>query len=172
MNCIIDTVFPLVASIRVQFLKSSRWCLALSNQQSQTSMYSDYYHRSERKKRKYSYEKLKAVIIWAFLIITWHNQFNSKNSCRLIICRLINCFSSKTNHFHLCLIDFMMPELECELIFVIQSIINLRLMMEVTKTGPLSAPILSRTVQKSHFLSTTFPVDCVIRTTFNETIKE
>ncbi|TNN62292.1 Ufm1-specific protease 2 [Liparis tanakae] len=53
-----------------------------------------------------------------------------------------------------------------------QSIINLRLMMEATKTGPLSAPILSRTVQKSHFLSTTFPVDCVIRTTFNETIKD
>ncbi|XP_037328916.2 ufm1-specific protease 2 [Pungitius pungitius] len=52
------------------------------------------------------------------------------------------------------------------------SVINLRLMMEATKTGPLSAPILSRTVQKSLFLSTSFPVDCVVRTTVNETIKD
>ncbi|KAM7419322.1 hypothetical protein PAMA_016440 [Pampus argenteus] len=52
------------------------------------------------------------------------------------------------------------------------SVINLRLMMEVTKRGPVSAPILSRTVQKSHFLSTTLPMDCVIRTSCNDTMKE
>ncbi|XP_054460778.1 ufm1-specific protease 2 [Anoplopoma fimbria] len=52
------------------------------------------------------------------------------------------------------------------------SVINLRLMMEATKKGPLSAPILSKTVTKSHFLSTTLPVDCVVLTTFNETIKD
>uniref|UniRef100_UPI0037E86DCC ufm1-specific protease 2 isoform X1 n=1 Tax=Semicossyphus pulcher TaxID=241346 RepID=UPI0037E86DCC len=50
--------------------------------------------------------------------------------------------------------------------------INLHLMMEVTTKGPLSAPILSRTVQKSHFLSTTLPMDCVIRTTSKDTIKD
>ncbi|TKS68250.1 Ufm1-specific protease 2 [Collichthys lucidus] len=53
-----------------------------------------------------------------------------------------------------------------------QNVINLRLMMEVTKTGPVSAPILSKTVQKSHFLSTTLPIDCVIRTTCDDTIKD
>uniref|UniRef100_A0A8D0D7J2 Ufm1-specific protease 2 n=1 Tax=Sander lucioperca TaxID=283035 RepID=A0A8D0D7J2_SANLU len=53
-----------------------------------------------------------------------------------------------------------------------KSVINLRLMMEATKTGPLSAPILSKTVQKSHFLSTALPIDCVVRTTCNNTIKE
>ncbi|XP_041789637.1 ufm1-specific protease 2 [Chelmon rostratus] len=52
------------------------------------------------------------------------------------------------------------------------SIINLRLMMEATKPGPASAPILSRTVQKSHFLSATLPMDCVVRTTCNDTIKD
>uniref|UniRef100_A0A4W6C3P3 Ufm1-specific protease 2 n=1 Tax=Lates calcarifer TaxID=8187 RepID=A0A4W6C3P3_LATCA len=43
------------------------------------------------------------------------------------------------------------------------SVINLRLMMEVSRPGPLPAPILSKTVQKSHFLSTTLPMDCVVR---------
>ncbi|KAF3852352.1 hypothetical protein F7725_005707 [Dissostichus mawsoni] len=52
------------------------------------------------------------------------------------------------------------------------SVINLRLMMEATKTGPLSAPILRRTLQKSHFLSTTLPMDCVVRTTCSDTIKD
>ncbi|KAM7394322.1 hypothetical protein PAMP_021135 [Pampus punctatissimus] len=52
------------------------------------------------------------------------------------------------------------------------SVINFRLMMEVTKQGPVSAPILSRTVQKSHFLSTTLSMDCVIRTSCNDTMKE
>ncbi|KAI3353156.1 hypothetical protein L3Q82_019706, partial [Scortum barcoo] len=52
------------------------------------------------------------------------------------------------------------------------SVINLRLMMEVTKTGPLSAPVLSRTVQKSHFVSTTLPMDCVVRTTCDDKIKD
>ncbi|XP_029291641.1 ufm1-specific protease 2 [Cottoperca gobio] len=54
----------------------------------------------------------------------------------------------------------------------VASVINLRLMMEATKTGPLSAPILRRTVQKSHFLFTTLPMDCVVRTTCNDTIKD
>lgn len=62
--------------------------------------------------------------------------------------------------------------IECKFTLVIQSVINLRLMMEVTKAGPLSAPILSRKAQKSHFLSTTLPMDCVVRTTCNDTIKE
>lgn len=53
------------------------------------------------------------------------------------------------------------------------SVVNLRLLMEVTtKGGPLSAPVLSRTVQTSHFLSTTLPVDCVIRTTSMCTVKD
>ncbi|XP_070837166.1 ufm1-specific protease 2 [Chaetodon trifascialis] len=52
------------------------------------------------------------------------------------------------------------------------SVINLRLMMETTTTGPASAPILCRTVQKSHFLSTALPVDCVVRVTCNDTIKD
>lgn len=67
----------------------------------------------------------------------------------------------------LCVLD---PE--CKSTFVIQNVINLRLMMEVTKTGPVSAPILSRKIQKSHFLSTILPMDCVVRTTCNDTIKE
>ncbi|XP_049427150.1 ufm1-specific protease 2 [Epinephelus fuscoguttatus] len=52
------------------------------------------------------------------------------------------------------------------------SVINLRLMTEATRKGPLPAPILSRTVQKSHFLSTTLPMDCVVRTTSDDTIKD
>ncbi|XP_056227867.1 ufm1-specific protease 2 [Seriola aureovittata] len=52
------------------------------------------------------------------------------------------------------------------------SVINLNLMMEVTKPGPLSAPILSRTLQSSHFLSATLPMDCVVRTSCNDTIKD
>ncbi|XP_068178240.1 ufm1-specific protease 2 [Antennarius striatus] len=51
------------------------------------------------------------------------------------------------------------------------SVLNLSLMMEVTRPGPLPAPVLSRNVHKSHFLSTTLPIDCVIRTTCNNTIK-
>ncbi|KAM3623345.1 uncharacterized protein V6R79_009987 [Siganus canaliculatus] len=51
-------------------------------------------------------------------------------------------------------------------------VINLRLMMEVTRTDTFSAPVLSRTVQKSHFLSTTLPIDCAIRTTSNDTVKD
>uniref|UniRef100_A0A8D3A673 Ufm1-specific protease 2 n=1 Tax=Scophthalmus maximus TaxID=52904 RepID=A0A8D3A673_SCOMX len=52
------------------------------------------------------------------------------------------------------------------------SVISLHLMMEVTNIGPLSAPILSRTVQKSHFISTTLPMDCAVRTSGNDTIKD
>ncbi|XP_069023392.1 ufm1-specific protease 2 [Embiotoca jacksoni] len=52
------------------------------------------------------------------------------------------------------------------------SVINLRLMMEMTKPGPLSAPILNKTVHKSHFLSTALSMDCVVCTSFNDTIKD
>uniref|UniRef100_A0A665TA18 Ufm1-specific protease 2 n=1 Tax=Echeneis naucrates TaxID=173247 RepID=A0A665TA18_ECHNA len=52
------------------------------------------------------------------------------------------------------------------------SIIDLHLMMEVTKPGPLPAPILSRTVQSNHFLSTTLPVDCVVLTNCSDTVKD
>ncbi|KAF7666244.1 hypothetical protein LDENG_00112810 [Lucifuga dentata] len=51
------------------------------------------------------------------------------------------------------------------------NIINLRLMMEVTKPGPHPVPTLCRTVQKSHFLSATLPMDCVVRISCNDTIK-
>ncbi|XP_068616188.1 ufm1-specific protease 2-like, partial [Brachionichthys hirsutus] len=51
------------------------------------------------------------------------------------------------------------------------SVINLRLLMEGTKPGPLPAPVLSRNVHKSHFLATTLPMDCVICTTCDDTIK-
>uniref|UniRef100_A0A3Q2WM59 Ufm1-specific protease 2 n=2 Tax=Haplochromini TaxID=319058 RepID=A0A3Q2WM59_HAPBU len=44
----------------------------------------------------------------------------------------------------------------------VASVINLRLMTEVTKPGPLSAPILTKTVLKSHFVSVTLPLDCVL----------
>ncbi|XP_022064188.2 ufm1-specific protease 2 [Acanthochromis polyacanthus] len=52
------------------------------------------------------------------------------------------------------------------------SVINLGLMMEVTQPGPLSAPILSKTVQKSHFLTTTLPMDCVVCTSCGDAIKD
>lgn len=52
------------------------------------------------------------------------------------------------------------------------SVLNLRLMMEVTKTGPVSAPVLSRTAKKSHFLSTALHMDCAVRTNCNDTIKD
>ncbi|KAF6733510.1 Ufm1-specific protease 2 [Oryzias melastigma] len=52
------------------------------------------------------------------------------------------------------------------------SVISLRLMMEVTKPGPLSAPVISKTVQKSHFLSATLPLDCAVRTHSKDTIKD
>lgn len=51
------------------------------------------------------------------------------------------------------------------------NVINLHVMMEVSKPGPLSAPILSRTVQKSHFLSATLPMDCVVSTSCSDTIR-
>ncbi|MEQ2281923.1 Ufm1-specific protease 2 [Ameca splendens] len=43
-------------------------------------------------------------------------------------------------------------------------------MMEVTKPGPLTAPILTRTVQKSHFLRATLPMDCAVRSSCSDTI--
>ncbi|XP_054635615.1 ufm1-specific protease 2 [Dunckerocampus dactyliophorus] len=50
-------------------------------------------------------------------------------------------------------------------------VINLNLMMDVTKPGPLPAPVLCRTIQKSYFLSTTLPVDCVVCISSTDTIK-
>ncbi|XP_041641436.1 ufm1-specific protease 2 [Cheilinus undulatus] len=56
---------------------------------------------------------------------------------------------------------------------VVHRVINLRLMMEVTTNGgSLSAPIFSRTVKKSHFLSTTLPLDCVVCINSKDTIKD
>ncbi|XP_061586423.1 ufm1-specific protease 2 [Cololabis saira] len=52
------------------------------------------------------------------------------------------------------------------------SVVNLRLMMEVTKPGPLPAPILSKTLKKSHFLRATLPMDCVVRTSYNDTVRD
>ncbi|XP_076004319.1 ufm1-specific protease 2 [Genypterus blacodes] len=51
------------------------------------------------------------------------------------------------------------------------NVVNLRLMMEVTKPGPQPAPILCRTVQKSHFLSAALPMDCVVHAGSNDSIK-
>lgn len=50
-------------------------------------------------------------------------------------------------------------------------VINLRLMMEATKPGPLPPPIFCRTVQKSHFVSTTLSIDCVVCVSPRDTIK-
>ncbi|CAK6958496.1 ufm1-specific protease 2 [Scomber scombrus] len=52
------------------------------------------------------------------------------------------------------------------------NVINLHLMMDMTTRGPASAPILSRTAQNSHFLSTTLPMDCVVRTSYSDTTKK
>lgn len=52
------------------------------------------------------------------------------------------------------------------------TVINIRLMMEVTQPGPLQAPILCRKSQKAHFLSATLPMDCVISTTCSDTVKD
>ncbi|XP_029018133.1 ufm1-specific protease 2 [Betta splendens] len=54
----------------------------------------------------------------------------------------------------------------------VASVLNLRLMMEVTTPGPLPAPVLSRTVRRSHFLSTVLPLDCVVCTKSSDTIKD
>ncbi|XP_053274313.1 ufm1-specific protease 2 [Pleuronectes platessa] len=52
------------------------------------------------------------------------------------------------------------------------SVINLQLMMEVTNPGPLSAPVLTRTAQKSHFLSATLPMDCAVCTSCDDTVRD
>lgn len=52
------------------------------------------------------------------------------------------------------------------------SVINFSLMMDVTKPGPLSAPILTRTVQKSHFLRATLPIDCAVCCSLRDNIKD
>ena len=44
--------------------------------------------------------------------------------------------------------------------------------MEVTKPRPLSAPVLRKTTQKSNFLTASLPMDCVVRTSSSDTIKE
>ncbi|XP_061627714.1 ufm1-specific protease 2 isoform X1 [Phyllopteryx taeniolatus] len=50
-------------------------------------------------------------------------------------------------------------------------VISLNLMTEVTKLGPLPAPILCRTIRKSYFLSTVLPMDCVVCISCTDTIK-
>ncbi|KAM4604465.1 ufm1-specific protease 2 [Polymixia lowei] len=51
------------------------------------------------------------------------------------------------------------------------TVVNLCLLMEVTKPGPLSAPTLNRTVKKCQFLQTTLPMDCVVHATCDKTIR-
>lgn len=53
----------------------------------------------------------------------------------------------------------------------LQSIINLQLMMDLTTPGPAVAPVLSIKTQKSHFLSATLPMDCVICTASDDTVR-
>ncbi|XP_034044476.1 ufm1-specific protease 2 [Thalassophryne amazonica] len=52
------------------------------------------------------------------------------------------------------------------------NVINLCLVMEVTGTGPLSTPILRTAIQKSHFVSTSLPMDCVVCTSSSNSIKD
>lgn len=54
----------------------------------------------------------------------------------------------------------------------LQSVINLQLMMDLTTPAPAVAPVLSVKTKKSHFLSAALPMDCVIQTTSNNTVKE
>ncbi|XP_061839970.1 ufm1-specific protease 2 [Nerophis lumbriciformis] len=51
-------------------------------------------------------------------------------------------------------------------------LIILNLMMDVTKPGPHPAPVLCRTLQKAHFLSTTLPLDCVVCISPADSIKD
>lgn len=55
---------------------------------------------------------------------------------------------------------------------VIQTVIDIRLMMEVTQPGPLPAPIICKKYQKAHFLSTTLPMDCVVSPASDDSIKQ
>lgn len=68
-------------------------------------------------------------------------------------------------------VNFGSSSLCLNMISRLQSVVNLQLMMDLTTPGPAVAPILSITTQKSHFLSATLPMDCVVRTTGNDTIK-
>eukprot|EP00066_Takifugu_rubripes_P010507 XP_003978397.1 PREDICTED: ufm1-specific protease 2 [Takifugu rubripes] len=52
------------------------------------------------------------------------------------------------------------------------SVINLQLMRDLTTPAPAVAPVLSVKTKKSHFLSAALPMDCVIQTTSNDTVKE
>lgn len=54
----------------------------------------------------------------------------------------------------------------------LQSVINLQLMRDLTTPAPAVAPVLSVRTKKSHFLSAALPMDCVIQTTSNDTVKE
>lgn len=56
------------------------------------------------------------------------------------------------------------------MILLLQSVINLQLMMDLTAPGPAVAPVLSMKTRKSHFLSAALPVDCVIRASSNDTV--
>ncbi|CAL8332824.1 unnamed protein product [Lota lota] len=53
---------------------------------------------------------------------------------------------------------------------VTESVINLCLMKEVSRPGPLPVPTLTRTLQSGHVLHTTLPMDCVIRSTGHQPI--
>ncbi|XP_008315103.1 ufm1-specific protease 2 [Cynoglossus semilaevis] len=52
------------------------------------------------------------------------------------------------------------------------NVIHLNLMMEMTNPGPLPAPVLTRRIQKSHFLSMSLSMDCAVHISSNDTIRD
>lgn len=52
-----------------------------------------------------------------------------------------------------------------------ENVINFHLMMELSNPGLPSVPTLTRTIQNGHFLQTALPLDCVVRTTCDKTLK-
>lgn len=61
---------------------------------------------------------------------------------------------------------------ECTCVYKIQTVVDVRLMMEVTQPGPLPTPVLCKKTQKAHFLSATLPMDCVVSPTCNDSVKQ
>ncbi|XP_053712999.1 ufm1-specific protease 2 [Synchiropus splendidus] len=49
-------------------------------------------------------------------------------------------------------------------------VIDLQLMMEMTRSGPSPTPVISKDVRKSHFLCANLPMDCVVTFTATDTI--
>lgn len=51
------------------------------------------------------------------------------------------------------------------------NVLNFDLMVELTKPGPLSVPILNKTMKKSLFLAATLPIDCIVCTNSGDTVR-